>query len=99
MPQTIGIERTIEGIDGLPSLPPGSEPRTQPVFLTEDMIDLKIHLVFGGRVGDGTYPVVITVVIWAPHIHIRQRKCRHHLERRRVDEVSRRGRKLIPGAI
>src|SRR2546426_502731 len=63
------------------------------------MIDLKIHLVFGGGVGDGTYPVVIAVVIWAAHIQIRQRKCLHHLERRWVDEVSRHGRKLITSAI
>src|SRR6266508_4299602 len=58
------------------------------------MIDLKIHLVSAGGVGDRTKPVVEADVIRAAHVQIWQRKLLHHSCRNRVDEVPPRGRKL-----
>src|SRR6266516_2147703 len=94
MPLTIRIHRTIEGVYLVIVRPPGCEPYTHPVLFTEDMINLKIHLVSAGGVGDRTKPVVEAAVIRAAHVQIGQRKLLHHSRRNRVDEVPRRGRKL-----
>ena len=99
MPLTIRIHRTIEGVYLVIVRPPGCEPYTQPVLFTEDMIDLKVHLVSAGGVGDRTKPVVEAAVIRAAHVQIGQRKLLHHSCRNRVDEVPWPGGELELGSI